>query len=144
MIFPKCSNLEGNPDSLELGTEVEYGLGRTNGSGGGCASAEFVRVLPRGSIPVAKPLEPSIHGTVTRTLRALNPDQAKYSGGCPRRKRTSAMPVEAVQAPSTQVQPSTAISIAKLREPSSRTLRILNPDQATHLGKYFLKPLALQ
>ncbi|XP_039763660.1 cold shock domain-containing protein E1 isoform X2 [Pararge aegeria] len=79
-VFFHFSNLEGNPDSLELGTEVEYGLGRTNGSGGGCASAEFVRVLPRGSIPVAKPLEPSIHGTVTRTLRALNPDQAKYSG----------------------------------------------------------------
>ncbi|XP_045785005.1 cold shock domain-containing protein E1 isoform X2 [Maniola jurtina] len=79
-VFFHFSNLEGNPDGLELGTEVEYSLGRANGSGGGCASAEFVRVLPRGTIPVAKPLEPELHGTVTRTLRALNPDQLKYSG----------------------------------------------------------------
>lgn len=74
------SNLEGVADSLELGTEVEYSLGRVNGSGGGCASAEFVRALPRGTISIAKSLEPSLNGTVTRTLRALNPDQAQYSG----------------------------------------------------------------
>lgn len=74
------SNLEGNPDGLELGTEVEYSLGRVSGSGGGCASAEFVRVLPRGSVPLAKPLDATLNGTVTRTLRALNPDQAKYCG----------------------------------------------------------------
>ncbi|XP_050560096.1 cold shock domain-containing protein E1 isoform X1 [Spodoptera frugiperda] len=74
------SNLEGNPDGLELGCEVEYTLGRVNGSGGGCASAEYVRVLPRGSVPIAKPLDPTLNGTVTRTLRALNPDQAHYCG----------------------------------------------------------------
>ncbi|KPI96212.1 Cold shock domain-containing protein E1 [Papilio xuthus] len=79
-VFFHFSNLEGNPDHLELGTEVEYSLGRVNGSGGGCASAEFVRVLPKGSLPIAEPLEPTINGTVTRTLRALNPDQAQYSG----------------------------------------------------------------
>ncbi|CAK1588551.1 unnamed protein product [Parnassius mnemosyne] len=79
-VFFHFSNLEGSPDGLELGTEVEYSLGRVNGSGGGCASAEFVRVLPKGTIPVAKPLEPPLNGTVTRTLRALNPDQAQYSG----------------------------------------------------------------
>lgn len=77
------SNLEGVADSLELGTEVEYSLGRVNGSGGGCASAEFVRALPRGTIFIAKPLEPTLNGTVTRTLRALNPDQAQYSGALP-------------------------------------------------------------
>ncbi|XP_023941125.1 cold shock domain-containing protein E1 isoform X2 [Bicyclus anynana] len=79
-VFFHFSNLEGSADNLELGTEVEYGLGRANGCGGGCASAEFVRVLPKGSIPIAKLLEPALNGTVTRTLRALNPDQAKYSG----------------------------------------------------------------
>ncbi|XP_061723001.1 cold shock domain-containing protein E1 [Cydia pomonella] len=79
-VFFHFSNLEGNPDNLELGTEVEYGLGRAGGSGGGCASAEFVRVLPRGTVPLAKPLEPALNGTVTRTLRALNPDQPKYCG----------------------------------------------------------------
>ncbi|XP_026500310.1 cold shock domain-containing protein E1 isoform X1 [Vanessa tameamea] len=79
-VFFHFSNLEGSPDGLELGTEVEYSLGRINGSGGGCASAEFVRVLPRGSVTIAKPLDPTLNGTVTRTLRALNPDQAKYSG----------------------------------------------------------------
>ncbi|VVC94337.1 unnamed protein product [Leptidea sinapis] len=79
-VFFHFSNLEGNLDSLELGMEVEYSLGRVNASGGGCASAEFVRTLPRGSIPVAKSLEPVLSGTVTRTLRALNPDQAQYSG----------------------------------------------------------------
>ncbi|XP_049886199.1 cold shock domain-containing protein E1 [Pectinophora gossypiella] len=79
-VFFHFSNLEGSADALELGTEVEYTLGRVNGSGGGCASAEFVRVLQRGTIPIAKPLEQSLNGTVTRTLRALNPDQAQYSG----------------------------------------------------------------
>ncbi|XP_026738767.1 cold shock domain-containing protein E1 [Trichoplusia ni] len=79
-VFFHFSNLEGNPDGLELGCEVEYTLGRVSGSGGGCASAEYVRVLPRGSVPIAKPLEPTLNGTVTRTLRALNPDQAHYSG----------------------------------------------------------------
>lgn len=74
--------MEGTADGLELGCEVEYTLGRVNGSGGGCASAEYVRVLPRGTIPVAKPLDPTLNGTVTRTLRALNPDQAQYSGVC--------------------------------------------------------------
>ncbi|XP_021206112.1 cold shock domain-containing protein E1 isoform X2 [Bombyx mandarina] len=79
-VFFHFSNLEGSPENLELGIEVEYSLGRLNGSGGGCASAEYVRVLARGTIPIAKPLEPTLNGTVTRTLRALNPDQAQYSG----------------------------------------------------------------
>ncbi|XP_068620395.1 RNA-binding protein Unr isoform X2 [Battus philenor] len=79
-VFFHFSNLDGSPDNLDLGTEVEYSLGRVNSSGGGCASAEMVRALPKGSVPIAKPLEPSINGTVTRTLRALNPDQAQYSG----------------------------------------------------------------
>lgn len=79
-LYKYSSNLEGNPDGLELGCEVEYTLGRVNGSGGGCASAEYVRVLPRGSVAIAKPLDPTLNGTVTRTLRALNPDQAQYSG----------------------------------------------------------------
>ncbi|XP_026762174.1 cold shock domain-containing protein E1 [Galleria mellonella] len=79
-VFFHFSNLDGNPDGLELGTEVEYMLGRINGSGGGCASAELVRVLPKGTIHIAKPLEPTLNGTVTRTLRALNPDQPQYSG----------------------------------------------------------------
>ncbi|KAJ8736948.1 hypothetical protein PYW07_000219 [Mythimna separata] len=79
-VFFHFSNLEGNPDGLELGCEVEYTLGRVNGSGGGCASAEYVRLLPRGTVTVAKPLDPTLNGTVTRTLRALNPDQAHYSG----------------------------------------------------------------
>lgn len=78
-----CSNLEGSPEALEPGGEVEYSVGRggaLGGGGGGCASAEFVRPLPRGSVPLAAPLEPALHGTVTRTLRALNPDQPHYSG----------------------------------------------------------------
>ncbi|XP_060809843.1 cold shock domain-containing protein E1 [Amyelois transitella] len=79
-VFFHFSNLEGSHDSLELGAEVEYMLGRVSGSGGGCASAEFVRVLPRGTIPIAKPLDATLNGTITRTLRALNPDQAQYSG----------------------------------------------------------------
>ncbi|XP_037299850.1 cold shock domain-containing protein E1 [Manduca sexta] len=79
-VFFHFSNLEGTPESLELGAEVEYTLGRISGSGGGCASAEFVRPVPRGTVPLAKPLEPTLSGTVTRTLRALNPDQAHYSG----------------------------------------------------------------
>lgn len=71
---------------------MEYSLGRVNGSGGGCASAEFVRVLPRGSVHVAKPLEPTLNGSVTRTLRALNPDQAKYSGNTTKGHTTKKCP----------------------------------------------------
>lgn len=74
------SNLEGPAEALEPGGEVEYSVGRGGGGGGGCASAEFVRALPRGSVPLAPPLDPILHGTVTRTLRALNPDQPHYSG----------------------------------------------------------------
>lgn len=55
-------------------------MGRQSSASGGCASAEHVRPLPRGTVPIARPLEPPLTGTVTRTLRALNPDQAKYSG----------------------------------------------------------------
>ncbi|CAG9558835.1 unnamed protein product [Danaus chrysippus] len=79
-VFFHFSNLEGSPDVLELGSEVEYTVGRQSSASGGCASAEHVRPLPRGTVPVARPLEPPLTGTVTRTLRALNPDQAKYSG----------------------------------------------------------------
>ncbi|KAL4717709.1 hypothetical protein ACJJTC_000858 [Scirpophaga incertulas] len=83
-VFFHFSNLEGSADNLELGTEVEYTVGRAGGmggsSGGGCASAEWVRSLPKGTVPLAEHLEPVLHGTVTRTMRALNPDQAQYSG----------------------------------------------------------------
>ncbi|XP_059055369.1 cold shock domain-containing protein E1 isoform X2 [Achroia grisella] len=78
-VFFHFSNLNGNPDDLDLGGEVEYYVGRA-GSGSGCASAEMVRVLPKGTVHLAQPLEPILNGTVTRTLRALNPDQAHYSG----------------------------------------------------------------
>lgn len=74
------SNFSGNAETLELGSEVEYALGRSNCSGGGCASADMVRSLPAGTIPIAKPLEPILHGNVIRTMRALNPDQTVYSG----------------------------------------------------------------
>ncbi|XP_028167112.1 cold shock domain-containing protein E1 isoform X1 [Ostrinia furnacalis] len=79
-VFFHFSNLDGSPDALEPGAEVEYSVGRGGAGGGGCASAEWVRALPRGSVPLAAPLEPTLHGTVTRTLRALNPDQQHYSG----------------------------------------------------------------
>lgn len=74
------SNLDGSTDNLELGAEVEYAVGRGGGGGGGCASAEWVRALPRGTLPAPRISDPSMHGTVTRTLRALNPDQAQYCG----------------------------------------------------------------
>ncbi|CAH2985121.1 unnamed protein product [Chilo suppressalis] len=87
-VFFHFSNLEGNADSLELGSEVEYVVGRCGGGGGGnggsggggCASAEWVRPLPRGTVPLPPHQKKMMHGIVTRTLRALNPDQPHYSG----------------------------------------------------------------
>ncbi|XP_041987574.1 cold shock domain-containing protein E1 [Aricia agestis] len=77
-VFFHFSNLEGSPESLEIGGEVEYTVGR--GGGGGCASAEAVRPLARGTVPLAAPRDPQLTGVVTRPLRALNPDQQQYSG----------------------------------------------------------------
>lgn len=74
------SNFEGSVDILELGRDVEYILGRQGGSSGGCCSAELVRAVPKGTICVAKPTDIQLQGSVTRTLRALNPDQREYSG----------------------------------------------------------------
>lgn len=80
-VFFHFSNFIGNPSNLELGQEVEYTLAKQNGSNAGnCLPAENVKILPRGTISQPKILPTSYHGIVSRPLRCINPDQAKYSG----------------------------------------------------------------
>ncbi|XP_026474088.1 cold shock domain-containing protein E1-like [Ctenocephalides felis] len=83
-VFFHFSNFEGDTSNLDLGQEVEYILaprGSNGGSGSGsCCSAENVRTIARGSIPLPEGTGPLLNGTVTRPLRSVNPDQNEYSG----------------------------------------------------------------
>lgn len=78
-VFFHFSNFEGDPNSLELGQEVEYNLG-TRGSSGSCSSAENVRILARGTIALPAVTGEILDGVVVRPLRSVNPDQQEYSG----------------------------------------------------------------
>ena len=79
-IFFHFSNYSGNPEKLEVGTEVRYTV--YNREKGGKLSAENVCSVERGTIPdheVANP-EETLNGKVVRSLRAVNPDQDEYCG----------------------------------------------------------------
>ncbi|OAD53512.1 Cold shock domain-containing protein E1 [Eufriesea mexicana] len=47
---------------------------------GGCVAADYVKLVPRGSIPRPTPVSEVLDGTVIRPLRSANPDQAEYAG----------------------------------------------------------------
>ncbi|XP_072396506.1 RNA-binding protein Unr isoform X3 [Diabrotica undecimpunctata] len=78
-VFFHFSNFEGESNSLDLGTEVEYNLG-TRGNSGSCSSAENVKVIPKGTIALPEFRGDILEGTVVRPLRSVNPDQTEYSG----------------------------------------------------------------
>jgi cold shock CspA family protein len=78
-VFFHFSNFEGDPNSLELGQEVEYNLG-TRGNSGTCSSAENVKIIPKGTINLPLVIGDVLDGTVVRPLRSVNPDQTEYSG----------------------------------------------------------------
>lgn len=73
------SNFDGDPNTLELGQEVEYSLGSREKSGG-CSSAENVRVITKGTIELPAVNGEVLHGVVVRPVRSVNPDQSEYSG----------------------------------------------------------------
>ncbi|XP_015595682.1 cold shock domain-containing protein E1 [Cephus cinctus] len=81
-IFFHFSNFDGDATTLELGADVECtissGNGRTNN--GGCTAADFVRSVPRGSIPRPSVVGELLDGTVIRPLRSANPEQLEYAG----------------------------------------------------------------
>ena len=77
-IFFHFSNVEGKPEKLEVGMEVEYTI--FNREKGGKVSAEGVKVLSKGSIPPLKSSEEVMNGKVVRPLRSANPDQDDYCG----------------------------------------------------------------
>ncbi|XP_046470735.1 RNA-binding protein Unr [Neodiprion pinetum] len=80
-IFFHFSNFDGEANTLELGADVECTIGTGNGRGtGGCAAAEFVRLVPRGTIPRPVCTGEVLDGTVVRPLRSANPDQVEYAG----------------------------------------------------------------
>lgn len=77
-VFFHFSVFEGNPQTLEPGQEVEYGMVLK----GTKRSAECVRKLPAGTLAdpqeVVKP--EILNGTVERPVRCFNPDQEQYAG----------------------------------------------------------------
>lgn len=80
-VFFHFSNCIGNPNSFELGQEVEYTLAKRNvSSGGACLPGENVKILEKGSIPQPAVIDKIYNGIVTRPLRCTNPNQQQYSG----------------------------------------------------------------
>lgn len=77
-VFFHFSVFEGNPQSLEPGQEVEYGMVMK----GSKRSAECVRKLPAGTLTDhAETVQAEVHnGTVERPVRCFNPDQEEYAG----------------------------------------------------------------
>lgn len=73
------SHFDGDPDKLELGQEVEYCL-LNRATFGSCLSAENVRLLSKGTIPVPESIGAVMDGVVTRPLRCVNPNQSEYAG----------------------------------------------------------------
>uniref|UniRef100_A0A4D5R9V6 Cold shock domain-containing protein E1 n=1 Tax=Scolopendra viridis TaxID=118503 RepID=A0A4D5R9V6_SCOVI len=76
-VFFHFSVYNGDPSHLELGWEVEYGGLSQKGSK---QSAECVRKLPKGTIPVEEAKPEIYEGLVVRPVRCFNPDQEEYSG----------------------------------------------------------------
>lgn len=74
-----CSNFEGDPNTLELGQEVEYNLG-SRGNSGTSPTAENVKIIPKGTINLPAVSGDVLDGTVLRPLRSVNPDQNEYAG----------------------------------------------------------------
>lgn len=80
-IFFHFSNFEGDASTLEVGADIECTISSGNGRGnGGCVAADYVKLVPRGSIPRPTPVSEALDGTVVRPLRSANPDQAEYAG----------------------------------------------------------------
>ncbi|XP_076285860.1 cold shock domain-containing Unr [Lasioglossum baleicum] len=80
-IFFHFSNFEGDASTLEVGADIECIISSGNGRGnGGCVAADYVKLVPRGSIPRPIPVSEVLDGTVVRPLRSANPDQAEYAG----------------------------------------------------------------
>ncbi|XP_012137903.1 cold shock domain-containing Unr isoform X2 [Megachile rotundata] len=80
-IFFHFSNFEGDASTLEVGADIECTISSGNGRGnGGCVAADYVKLVPRGSIPRPTPVSEVLDGTVIRPLRSANPDQAEYAG----------------------------------------------------------------
>lgn len=80
-VFFHFSNFVSNPLNLEVGQEVEYTLSKRNGSNAGnCLPAEFVKILPKGTIAQPSIPDTLYNGIVVRPLRCNNPDQLEYSG----------------------------------------------------------------
>lgn len=80
-VFFHFSNCIGNPNTFELGQEVEYTLAKRNASSGGaCLPGENVKILEKGTIPQPAVIDKIYNGIVTRPLRCTNPNQQQYSG----------------------------------------------------------------
>ncbi|KAJ8687739.1 hypothetical protein QAD02_023533 [Eretmocerus hayati] len=79
-IFFHFSAFDGDATTLELGADVELTVDSNKSNRGGCAAAESVRALPKGSIPRPTVFEEILDGTVVRPLRSVNPKQEEYAG----------------------------------------------------------------
>ncbi|KAG1670794.1 Cold shock domain-containing protein E1 [Nymphon striatum] len=80
-IFFHYSVFEGDSNRLELGQEVEYELAqKCVGNASGKMSADVVRKIPCGSIPVEKAYGDALTGVIQRPIRCFNPEQEEYAG----------------------------------------------------------------
>lgn len=75
-VFFHFSVFDGDSSQLEPGLEVEYGLSHK----GTKQSAECVRKLPKGTIPLEEAKPEIMDGVVIRPVRCFNPDQDEYPG----------------------------------------------------------------
>lgn len=80
-IFFHFSNFEGDAGTLELGADIECTISSGSGrSTGGCVAADYVKILPKGSIPRPTVVSVVLDGTILRPLRSANPEQQEYAG----------------------------------------------------------------
>lgn len=75
-VFFHFSVFDGDAVHLDLGCEVEYSISQKNSK----ISAECVRKLAKGTIPVEDIKEETLEGVVIRPIRCFNPDQDEYPG----------------------------------------------------------------
>ncbi|PIK55534.1 putative cold shock domain-containing protein E1 isoform X2 [Apostichopus japonicus] len=75
-VFFHYSQFDGEVNALCVGDEVEFSLARK----GSKASAERVKLIPKGTIPAEKIQPGLLKGKVLRPLRCIDPQQAEYTG----------------------------------------------------------------
>jgi cold shock CspA family protein len=75
-VFFHFSNVDGNPDELDLADEVEFTLAKKTNK----VSAENIRKLKPGTVAPEEICPGLLDGKVIRCMRIINPEQDEYPG----------------------------------------------------------------